>query len=602
MWYYRTVLAAIEDAINALQSKGVSEDIIHFVHSLPDNQKGKAIGALNQNPSMMINDLKNLFQSGYRPSSQELQLTADYDPKFKSWALYQYKQLRANKLNDDPKDDRWEYKQSISGYAGIKDDLDEIHDFFRAHVLDNPNYNLGTKSFQEAYDDSVEWHRAISERGSGKFYLPFARDESGNIVDEKIVHRFDDGSMMVRVEDPNDLDVEGNFMHHCVGSYARQVESGDCTIYSLRSKFNQPQATIEVGRDGTIKQIKGPSNSEIHDDDLVEKISDFFEGRDDIKKTAGNSLTHQRAEEWYSGEVEWENGPDEIKYGIHEFAYGPYLEGYYDEEADGDFSRFGIHGNSWENKDQEEFEENNLRNLDTDELVDQTVTQIKDAVDGKRSYGKIYQLEDYDFEDLAKTIVDIAYKQLESVIDREDNLTDEYLARRSGYLTKEDIENYKYQRIRQILGNNALLSLLYNFSKHYSGWEEYVRTPDSEDYEHLGDSDSYGRRAMQLMRDSEDKLRLEIAKLIYETYQDHPVVKKFEETFKTKFILPEISTIEEGEHRAQMRHLTSQYTDPAQLRFQDLPEGESFNLARHREKQQDLEDDNLEIPFEDDFE
>ena len=226
MWYSRTILAAIEDAINALQSKGVSEDIIQFVHSLPDNQKGKAIGALNQNPSMMIDDLKNLFQSGYKPSSQELQLTQDYDPKFKSWALYQYKQLRANKLNDDPKDDRWEYKQSITGYSGIKDDLDEIHDFFRGHVLDNPNYNLGTKSFQEAYDDSVEWHNAISQRGSGKFYLPFKRDESGQIVDEKIVHRFEDGSMMVRVEDPNDLDVEGNFMHHCVGSYAREVESG----------------------------------------------------------------------------------------------------------------------------------------------------------------------------------------------------------------------------------------------------------------------------------------------------------------------------------------------------------------------------------------
>lgn len=45
MWYSRTVLAAIEDAINALKSKGVSDPIIQFVHSLPDNQKGKAIGA-----------------------------------------------------------------------------------------------------------------------------------------------------------------------------------------------------------------------------------------------------------------------------------------------------------------------------------------------------------------------------------------------------------------------------------------------------------------------------------------------------------------------------------------------------------------------------
>ena len=602
MWYYRTVLAAIDDAINALRTKGVDEQKIDFVRALPDNRKGKAIGALNQNPLMSIVDLQNLFESAYKPSSQELQLVEDYDPRFKSWALYQYKLLRSNKLIDDPKDERWEYKQAITGYAGIHHDLDEIHDFFRAHVLDNPNYNLGTKSFQEAYDDSVEWHNAISQRGSGKFYLPFARDESGNIVDEKIVHRFDDGSMMVRVEDPNDLDVEGNFMHHCVGSYARHVESGDCTIYSLRNKFNQPQATIEVGRNGTVKQIKGPSNSEIHDDDLVSKISDFFEGRDDINETAGNSYTHQRAEGWYPGEVEWENGPEEIKYGIHEFAYGPYLEGYYDEEADGDFSRFGIHGNTWENKDQEEFEENNLRNLDIDELADKTVSEIKDAVNGKRSYGKVHQLEDYDFENLAETIVDIGYKQLESIVDREDSLTDEYLARRSGYLTKEDIQNYKYERIRQILGRNPLLDLLYSFAKHYSQWEEYVRTPDSEDYEHFGDSDQYSERAMQMMRNSEDKLRLEIAKHIYETYQDHPVVKKFEETFKTKFILPEISTIEEGEHRAQMRHLTSQYTDPAQLRFQDLPEGESFNLARHKKKQKKYVADGEELVLPDDFE
>ena len=105
-----------------------------------------------------------------------------------------------------------------------------------------------------------------------------------------------------------------------------------------------------------------------------------------------------------------------------------------------------------------------------------------------------------------------------------------------------------------------------------------------------------------MMRNSEDKLRLEIAKHIYETYQDHPVVKKFEETFKTKFILPEISTIEEGEHRAQMRHLTSQYTDPAQLRFQDLPEGESFNLARHKKKQKQYDADGEELVLPDDFE
>jgi hypothetical protein len=36
------------------------------------------------------------------------------------------------------------------------------------------------------------------------------------------------------------------------------------------------------------------------------------------------------------------------------------------------------------------------------------------------------------------------------------------------------------------------------------------------------------------------------------------------------------------------------------LRFQDLPEGESFNLARHRKKQ--LEDGEEELVLPDDFE
>jgi hypothetical protein len=51
-----------------------------------------------------------------------------------------------------------------------------------------------------------------------------------------------------------------------------------------------------------------------------------------------------------------------------------------------------------------------------------------------------------------------------------------------------------------------------------------------------------------------------------------------------------------------MRHLTSQYTDPAQLRFQDLPEGESFNLARHKKKQKQYDADGEELVLPDDFE
>ena len=595
MWYNRTILAAIEDAINALQSKGVSEEIIQFVHSLPDNQKGKAIGALNQNPSMMIDDLKNLFQSGYRPSSQELQLTQDYDPKFKSWALYQYKQLRANKLNDDPKDDRWEYKQSITGYSGIKDDLDEIHDFFRGHVLDNPNYNLGTKSFQEAYDDSVEWHNAISQRGSGKFYLPFKRDESGNIVDEKIVHRFEDGSMMVRVEDPNDLDVEGNFMHHCVGSYARQVESGYCTIYSLRNKFNNPEATIEVENDGKVKQIKGPNNSEIHDDEQVEKIKEFFEGRDDIKKESGEGYAHRRANEWDNSEVDWSTYPDEVEYAMREFAYGPYIEDYDDEDY-GDFARFGISPRTWENEDQSQFEEENLSNVDVNVMVDEAIRTI-DKGTTPSTYSKNHSLDDYDFDKLSDIAVEVAFNKLKQEVDSiylpEDTDADGY----SWYDRFGGKELYLKKTADKIIGKNPLRDLIFGFAEKFDEFERFIRDTAVE---FVGD---VGRTAFDNMNETENRLRTDVVKKIYDKALDHPVIEKFEEITNTKFVLPKVSDFE-LEYPPKMNYITgaSEFNeDPNQLRFQDLPEGESFNLARFRKKQQ-IQDDEEELIIPDEFE
>jgi hypothetical protein len=591
MWYSKTILAGIEDAIEALKTKGVSEEIINFINNLPNDKKGKAIGALNQNPSMMIDDLKKLFESGYKPNHVELSYVDNYDPRFQNWALYQYKLLRANPVYD-LEDNLWEYDMSL---RDIKNNLDEIHDFWRVHSLDNPNYNLGTKSFQEAYDDSVEWHNAISQRGSGKFYLPFKRDESGQIVDEKIVHRFEDGSMMVRVEDPNDLDVEGNFMHHCVGSYADKVKGGQCTIYSLRNKFNNPEATIEVASDGKVMQIKGPSNTRIEDEDQVAKIKEFFENTDSVKKSSGEGYAHREASEWYRGGVEWDNSPSGITSSISEFVYGPYIDSYEEYEDQGDFGRFGIKPEEF---DQEAFNEQNLLDVDVDELVDKTVEEIDSAVSSR--YGKDYYYDDYNYDEIAEDIVSIAYQQLAAKVESEKGSNDEYLRQRSGFLTEDEIQYYKKRRIEQLTNNNALLSLLHKFAESYSQYEESLRNPNSNDYEQLSSDDDYKDKAIQLMGSNQNKLKIAIARRIYETYRDHPAVKDFEETFGKKFILPEISTIPET-YRADMKLLDAVYENPNQLRFQDLPEGGSFNLARHKRNQQ-LQNDEEELVIPDDFE
>jgi hypothetical protein len=591
MWYSRTILAAIEDAINALQSKGVSDQIIQFVHSLPNDKKGKAIGALNQNPSMMIEDLKSLFESGYKPSGTEKQLVQDYDPKFQSWALYQYKLQRANKFSDDPYDDRWDYNKPI---RDIKDNLDEIHDFWRAHSLDNPNYNIGTKSLEEAYEDSNEWHRAMTERGSGKFYLPFKRDESGQLVDEKIVHRFEDGSMIVRVEDPNDLDVEGNFMHHCVGSYADSVKYGDCTIYSLRNKFNNPEATIEVGRDGKVKQIKGPNNSEIHDEDKVEKIAEFFEGRDDINKKAGEGWVHQRASEWDPSEVDWSTYPDDLRYSITESAYGPYLEDYGDDDDNGDFARFGI---TSEDFNQDEFTEQNIRNANMVDLVKEATSAIEEGLKSK-PYGRTFSLEDYDINELADTVVSVAFDKLKREVD--DIYLPDLAQEQEFYELRGGVDAYKLKTAEKILNNNPLTDLLYHFADRYDEYARYMNDNfgfSLDENEFNLDQSSFGA-----MDTSSDKLSLEIAKKIFATYENNESVQKFEELLGAKFTLPNLQDYD-VEYKPKMSYITGSqmYTeDPAQLRFQDLPEGESFNLARHRKKQ--LEDGEEELVLPDDFE
>jgi hypothetical protein len=451
MWYSRTIIAAIEDAINALKSKGVSESLINYIQNLPDNQKGKAIGALNQNPSMTLIDLEALFESGYKPSAAELQLVNNYGPRFKSWALHQYKLLRSNKMTDDPYDDRWEYKESL---GRIKNSLDEIHDFYRTHSLDNPNYNIGTKSFEEALEDSAEWHNATAQRGSGKFYLPFERDESGQLIDEKIVHRFEDGSMMVRVEDPNDLDVEGNFMHHCVGSYADKVEYGDCIIYSLRNKFNQPEATIEVERDGKVKQIKGPSNSKVDDETQVAKIKEFFESRDDIKKQSGGKNPAANYFENWEDRVYWSYNPEEIGYAITESIYGP-DESEFDNDDDDiteDFNRFGIESPSW---DHEKFAEGNLYASHIPDIMNETIEHIKHGLERSGSAYNFNnanrEIEDYPIEDY----VDKFY---EALIDKAE------------LSLKQNADDYNFERYLDV--NGVLEKATKEFEKALEKYKE----------------------------------------------------------------------------------------------------------------------------------
>lgn len=66
-----------------------------------------------------------------------------------------------------------------------------------------------------------------------------------------------------------ELVLEGEALHHCVGSYVQQVVDEKCLILFIRRKGNEekPFFTMEYDLNGKVRQIKGMSNY------TIEKIS-----------------------------------------------------------------------------------------------------------------------------------------------------------------------------------------------------------------------------------------------------------------------------------------------------------------------------------------
>ena len=136
-------------------------------------------------------------------------------------------------------------------------DVRYIADYFNG--AENIPDNIWGMKFDQVFQLSEEWHNTFK-----------GVESTGDYQDKEVVYRFDNGFTIVDVNTENDLDVEGDKMGHCVGSYCDDVASGRTTIYSLRDARNEPHATIEIlptlplGRSrsrGTVEQIKGKGNA-----------------------------------------------------------------------------------------------------------------------------------------------------------------------------------------------------------------------------------------------------------------------------------------------------------------------------------------------------
>lgn len=75
-----------------------------------------------------------------------------------------------------------------------------------------------------------------------------------------------------------ELDVEGEVLHHCVGSYKHNVAAGQEIILFLRKNNdpNTPFYTIDLDRDGFIRQIHTKYNGDIKDDPEKDALKEFL--------------------------------------------------------------------------------------------------------------------------------------------------------------------------------------------------------------------------------------------------------------------------------------------------------------------------------------
>jgi ankyrin repeat protein len=138
----------------------------------------------------------------------------------------------------------------------LKDQISHVIDYFE-YMLANYNEidprlrvrNLLDISVPDAIRKSEEWTRWMNKREFG--------NEEGGYEEVLRVGNY----KWLRLLSTAQLNYEGKEMQHCVGSYAHNVSSRSCEIFSLRDSNDEPHVTIEYRPSSDeVNQIKGKQN------------------------------------------------------------------------------------------------------------------------------------------------------------------------------------------------------------------------------------------------------------------------------------------------------------------------------------------------------
>jgi hypothetical protein len=284
-----------------LRSKEVAEDVISYLNTLPDKDTKPLMVTINKNPKISLQELLVAHPqkeiSDYEKSREAAvgilkalfgRQDRRYNETFSNWIIINL--LKKHRLDEDW---NWVHRVVTLNYPI---DFNDLYDFYQATIQDNPRFDIYSFSLEQIVELSKEWHDAMAQKGEGKVYT--------KLKPENIIHIFENGFKLVELDNENDMVVEGNLMHHCIGgpTYVPKLYNKTARFFSLRDQANKPHVTIELSPDlSTVYQIQG-FGDKVPKDEYKEMLREYFSKTD--TKTSDQETIQDQAYELRFSEPE----------------------------------------------------------------------------------------------------------------------------------------------------------------------------------------------------------------------------------------------------------------------------------------------------------
>lgn len=159
-------------------------------------------------------------------------------------------------------------RDSYRGCEGIVSDYDDYLGFCEQLQFELKNeFVLFPKNLKQAHDRAnnlIRLHRVEQY------------DPQISLMEKDLEHRYQfksDGLVVLPPHSAQEIVLEGQKLHHCVGGYVERVINKDCVILFIRqeAKKDKPFYTVEV-RGNRVLQVRGVNNR-----DPVPEVKEFLQ-------------------------------------------------------------------------------------------------------------------------------------------------------------------------------------------------------------------------------------------------------------------------------------------------------------------------------------